>query len=380
MNYSNRNFLMLIFVLIFQEFFWLGLFSFTISDTFTVYQLIPIEFSGILIVFLCCISVFAAMLVMRRIKAKIPKIRARQGLYFTLVILTTLLSVYLGIVQGPSLRYTSGAQTGLNGVILILARALLTGVALVFVTNRNLRYRLLIGSFIIFSSLIQIDGFAMALTFICIVGLIYYNIGNVILKYQFLLISIFTVLLSLYLAFIAKFGKDFTILTLDLITNYIIPRFAVQAHQLYQFVSGELQASSWNNNWNNIFADIMNKLSIIFTDNKNLIYPRSISEALHLDMYGSLGAGSSPGFMLNTLLMFPFSFLLTPLHVFFFGIIASAYHRKISVIEAGLICYVTKPAHNYSIDFVSLISPNFIYFLIVTGLLLFRFGLKNESL
>ena len=187
MNYNNRNFWILVFVLIFQEFFWLGLFRFTINDTFALYRVTEINLYGIIILFLCSILVFFSMLLMYRVRAKVPKIRVSHSQFFTLVLLAMLLSVYLSLVQGSSLRYTSGAQTGINGVILIVTRALLTGVALAFITHRNLRYKFAVGSLIVFSSLLQIDGFAMALTFICIIVLIFHNTASVHRQGQFLL-------------------------------------------------------------------------------------------------------------------------------------------------------------------------------------------------
>ena len=300
---ARTNTSRLIAILFFQEVAWLTLNRMIESDGWVFYYTSQFRLS--VYAMLIALAAFYSWggFALCRLAPVMPRLRIGNWLVVTIFSLAIIFNVISATFLTQSARYTSGALTGTAGVIYAVSRSFsLMAMVLALKGKYSDGYKISIYILTAFSFglFITIDGLAGAMTTSAFLFLMFRSKGwkNVIIFLSFSVIAIFI----FYVGMNSKFSEIPYYLTPEFSFRWSVSRMSISAESLYKYLSGESMFNEPGSYIDLLKRSYVNRYLVITGQNFFPVYPRSVSEGFYMDMYREVGAGSSPGFYLGTLL------------------------------------------------------------------------------
>ena len=372
-EFRSKNIFKLIFFLTFIDLLLLSIHRLLIKFNLTDESIYPFTNSDFFLAnyFIFIICSFGVFLLTIFITAKVPvnkfKIYISKNTFFWSLMFLLITSIYIFLVQQAfKIRYESGSITTLPGLVRVINTSLIISLFIIYQLNRKLSdYKAII--IILISSILTVDGLAGAAIFFSIIVFEYYRMNFKKKIYSLIFIIILTVfVLQISLNFKYDYsntdnGNLSTVYSgyFEYLFNYVIPRFAVHAEQLYSYISQDLDISNYNYISTIIIESYNNKLKVIFEDGYNIFYPKTVGQSIlyNMQFYDSPG-GSSPGYVLSVISFLPFTMPLIVLLAFIFKQFFSRLNENVNYIQIAGLCFIFKNISANLLDMVSIIAPD----------------------
>jgi len=363
LSLAQRNTASLMAFLFLIEIFWLVA-SRLVRATIYVhssYRVSPLEWGpmilfALLAVFFAWVSRTGAYLV-----RPLPKIQISHLAMRAIILVAVAVNVLMLVSVDQDARYTSGALTGISGVIYGFSQALTMTSLLLVLRHRDMSSRVpqWLVLVLLASYGLTIDGLAKALLLAVFLGLYM----DVQVRRPLRLAVASGVGVALYwLGISAKFVDVPEYFTPSFIVRWVVSRFAIQAEHMYTYLSGESIVGDRISYFDLVGRAIIERFELVFNGDTFYEYPRSLSEALYYDAWGFYGAGSSPGIFLGTAVQGYWLFLVVPLFMtyvffqFFYGTL-----KRVSFLHIAAYSFLFKGVYTNFSEYLTIISPNILY-------------------
>jgi len=361
---AQRNTAALLAFLYLIEIFWLLASRLARSLVYAQsYQVSPLEW-GPLVLFVALAIFFAWVARMGTFLVRpLPKCKVPYAALKVVIVLTVAMNLLMLMLVDQNARYTSGALTGLNGVIYGFSQALTMTSLLLVLRHKNspTPVSLWLVLTLLASYALTIDGLAKALLLAVFLGLYF----DVQIRRPLRLVAMGAAGVGLYwLGISAKFVDVPDYFTPPFIIRWVVSRFAIQAEHMYTYLSGESIVGARISHMDLVWRAITERFELIFKGDTFYQYPRSLSEALYFDAWGFYGAGSSPGIFLGTAVQGYLLFALVPIFLafvllqYFYGI-----KRKLPLTHLIAYSFLFKGVYTNVSEYMAIISPNVLYLL-----------------
>lgn len=282
--------------------------------------------------------------------------------YIVSISLNIILSFYIS----NSFRYESGAISGYVGLIYVI-----THYSNIFFVVFMLREKHVSGQidqkyFLMWaiSFALRLDGLSSALFLFCFIVLIYIETIN--------LKSILVFLFAAGVLGLVGFEKKMNGLDFDLqpIYSWIFSRFYIQTHQLVSYLNDSSIVNGTFYYWDLIFSSIGYRIDYILYGVIPMSSPKSISEAMFYDVWGTYDAGSSPGLFLDLFMQGPAAIITLLVIFYIFNKFFSDYKETVKIWQLPFYLYIFKELISNTGEFYAVISIMFgsliAYYLAVT--------------
>lgn len=366
----------LMFFLYIQEIFWWVASRFQIYFFEEFYAVSPLD--GFSFLWFCSIALsFSVIAVLAtKISFPVPRVIVPRCFVNFSVWGAILCNIAIFVFLDEKSRYTSGALTGISGVVYFLGRAINLAAMLLMIKSLNVSglavSRVM---FILFltSFALTIDGLASALLLVAFLVLMMKGFGIYEVVLMFFsprsgLPKVFFVsaigALVFYVGFSAKFSQVPDYLSVEFLVRWAVSRFSIQAEQAYSYLSGFSSIGSEYGYLELIGRAISDRADVILGINPDVQYPRNISEAIHYDMKGLYGSGSSPGLLMNTAMQKVFFFLPILFYSFIFLQFFYNFTEKVTLLHLFSYAFLFKALHTNFSEFFVIISPNLLYLVV----------------
>ena len=362
---ARRNAAYLVALIYLQDIFWLAASRIQIYYYGDTYRVAPFAWTNAL--YFVALAVGFSLVALFAVNIFHPMRRIRAGRAFCSVVV--LLAVCLNLVSAAYLagnaRYVSGALTGLGGVIYAASTAASLASMVIMVRQRfagQLLIPIPVVALFIISYAATLDGLAVALTLAVFILLIMkpITIRRPVRVFVVSAVVLGTLSAGLNAKFIAL--PDYA--TPDFLLRWTIARFAIQAEQMYTYVSGLSIIGDGVGYYDIIWRMNRDRMNIVLGNPLFIEYPRSISEAMYYDMYHEFEAGSSPGLLLGTYLMGPLGIFVPAIMAFVFLQFFHGATGKISLLRLLACGFMLKQIHANISEYQALISPTTLVFVI----------------
>lgn len=356
---ARKNTFRFLVVLMFSEVIWLSLSRLLIQNEWTFYNVSRFDWGVYFMAVALAASFSLLALFFCRIVKFLPRLKPSRVLIYGIFMLAMLCNVAAASFLSEGARYTSGGLTGTAGIVYALSRAVSMMAIVIAIKDKYSANpginKLLVGAFIV-SLILTIDGLAIALSISCFVYVYFQSSGfrNVVIT----AIAAIFVLVLFFIGFQNKFEVVPAYVTPEFAMKWSVARMSISAEQLFKYMSGESILNGSGQYIDLIVRSWENRYDLLFGNGGSLLeYPRTISEAMYIDMYGSIGAGSSPGYFLGILFHGVFSVVFVMGAVFVFAQLFYGIGKVFNFAELYAIFLITKIIHANVTEYVVFMSP-----------------------
>lgn len=266
--------------------------------------------------------------------------------FYTILIVSIFIN-FLRIYMAPTdFRNTTGGLSGAFGVVYMLSEGMtffsfLLIISSSFFVNGSSLLRQKIIFLLILSYAINADGLANLLTLTCFIcAVLRPRFG---LSLQNMLLLVFALALGSYGWYLKMASFDMPV---DSVVSWIAHRIAMPMESMLIYLAdGSVLSDSVS-----VFALIVDSFfaRIDFITN-GVTTPngfKSVSEAIYFDLYGEVGAGSSPGFIYGTFLVAGyFGFLYFAFFYYTLGSYLAPLSGRINFIAVMSLAFILKPVY-----------------------------------
>jgi hypothetical protein len=379
-KFTNRNIFLIFFYLSFIDFFLFTILRTFIEFNFTdpnVYKILRSDFNWFQysIYFLLSLTVFLFMRMLVLVCHKdIFRIYISRKTVVMLALLLLTCSIFIFFEQKIyKIRYSSGSITSLAGMINVLFRFLIFSLFFIYQLNRDkINFKIYI--LILVSSILVIDGLGGFYTFFSLLLFEYYRF-NFKGKFLYFIVLLVPVILVLEFSFQMVFnygsvGDNFLFSESFDIKYYaidlVLPRISIQGEQTFSYISQDLDISSYTYLLKIIPELFKNILKVIFYNGENLYYPKSVAQSIAFDIRGiDSRGGSSPGFVLSSVSLFPFTLPLLILISYLIKQFCYRINIKINIIQIVCLGWILKGVSANLLDMLLVITPSFFLLIII---------------
>jgi len=360
LSVARRNTAYLVAFLYIQEIFWLSVSRVQLVFYEPKYKVAEFEWVLFISYALLALIFSAVGVVAARFMRPIKRLSVSNRAVLAIIVIATSLNVFVSLTISDSARYTSGALTGLNGVVYGLSRSFSLVSMMIFVRERVNGTPLpwLWLTVFVFSLVLTVDGLAPALT----IGVFLLLVSNLRINRPARVVLVVPVAVAvLWVGFHAKFHEVPAYLTQEFMARWTIARFAIPAEQMYTHLAGESIIGDQISYVKLVLRAISDRVDLLSGAPFMVEFPRSVSEALYFDLHGEYGGGSSSGAFLGTALQGAFFFV--PPIVFAFLFLQYFYSLRVKVTFVQLCAYsfLFKGVHASFYEYLAVISPTLLY-------------------